>query len=53
MKLPKLAIPMSKPEDNPVNIISDDEDDVIALNSVESAKPSTSKIENSTPKKVI
>lgn len=49
MKLPKSAIPMSKPEDNPVNIISDDEDDVI----IESAKPSTSKTENSTPKKVI
>lgn len=53
VKLPKLAIPKSKPEDNPVSIISDDEDDVIALNAVESAKPSTSKIENSTPKKQI
>ncbi|XP_050063186.1 uncharacterized protein LOC114122057 isoform X5 [Aphis gossypii] len=49
VKLPKSAIPMSKPEDNPVNIISDDEDDVI----IESAKPSTSKTENSTPKKQI
>ncbi|XP_026809941.1 uncharacterized protein LOC113551722 isoform X2 [Rhopalosiphum maidis] len=51
MKLPKLSIPLSKPVNGSVSIISDDEDDVISLNKVDSAKASTSKSQNSTPKK--
>jgi len=53
MKLPKLSIPLSKPVNGSVSIISDDEDDVISLNKVDSVKASTSKSQNSTPKKVI
>ncbi|XP_025193382.1 putative uncharacterized protein DDB_G0282499 isoform X4 [Melanaphis sacchari] len=51
MKLPKLVISPSKPDNNPVSIISDEEDNVNSLNAEESAKPSTSKIERLTPKK--
>ncbi|XP_060879430.1 general transcriptional corepressor trfA-like isoform X3 [Metopolophium dirhodum] len=53
MKLPKQAIPLPKPV--PVSIIVEDEDDVVELEfeTVESASSSTSKITNTTTKKLM
>lgn len=51
MKLPKVVISSSKSDKNPVNVISDDEDDVIAIDIIESDSIPTSNSENTTPKK--
>jgi len=49
MKLPKLAVPLPKPDNNAVSIVVDDEED----DAVKSIYPSTSNITNTPTKKVI
>lgn len=49
MKLPKLAIPLPKPDNNPVSIVDDD----VELEAVKSVNPSTSNTTNTPTKKVM
>lgn len=53
MKLPKPAIPLPKPDNNPVSIVVNDNENDVKLNAVKSGNPSTSNIINTPTKKVI
>ncbi|KAL5234072.1 hypothetical protein ACI65C_001482 [Semiaphis heraclei] len=53
MKLPKPAIPLPKPDNNPVSIVVNDNENDVKLNAVKSGNPSTSNIINTPTKKQI
>jgi len=53
MKLPKPAIPLPKPDNNPVSIVVDDNKDDVKLDAVKSGNPTTSNIIKTPTKKVI